>query len=255
MDATLEKSPAQLIEEGVDTPIDIQELAIVIVAKGTNPSLLTPDFFLYSGIIPRDWQLARDLIATPQVTQLVFQNGISVLVEPGKVTFSESISTKSVEEVSIAKMAAKFVETLPQADYQAVGINPKRIVTFNGQYKGEQADGEQPDGVQKYMTETLLAPGEWQHFGEAPLQASLNLSYQLNDGRFQLNISPTQLRLPNAEQIPGLLFAGNFHYEVVGETPDALQQRIQQVLGNWSSQLETYQSLLAEKFLPQAIAS
>lgn len=244
--AVLEKPPEQSLDHStqphLENQIDIQELSIVIVAKGANPTLLNPDFFVFSGIVPKDWQLARNPVVSQRVIQLVFQNGISILVESGKITFSESISAKSEEEIAIAKMAAKYVETMPQADYQGIGINPKRIVTLK----------DQPDGAQKYLTQTLLSPGEWQQFGREPMQASLNLSYMLEDCRFQLSINPTQLQLPNDEQISGLLFSGNFHYELSTVTDAERQQQIHHALSNWYGLVETYRTLLETKFLPKA---
>jgi hypothetical protein len=248
--ATLEKAPEQSVEasaiESVESalsqPIDIQELAIVVVAKGTNPNLLNPEFFVYSGIIPRDWQLARPLVSNEQVTQLVFHNGISVLVEPNKVTFSEAIGSKSPEEMAIAELAKKYVAALPEADYQAIGINPKRVFTFNA-----PSENTAPKAAHEYITGTLLAPGDWQGFGQE-MQASLNLSYTLDDCRFQLSINPTDLRLPNDEQITGLLFSGNFHYDIAAVAPADRPQQIAQALSSWQTQLETYRSLLDQQF-------
>ncbi|MBD1822858.1 hypothetical protein H6F51_10180 [Cyanobacteria bacterium FACHB-DQ100] len=239
----LEKSSEQSLEQAApqltsENSIDIQELSIVIVANELSAALLNPEFFVFSGIVPREWQLARNSVTSQQVTQLVFQNGISLLVEPGKISFSESINGKAQEDIAIARMAAKFVETMPKVDYQAIGINPKRIVTFQ----------DQADGARKYLLETLLSPGEWQQFGREPMQASLNLSYLLDDCRFQLSIHPTQLRLSDDSQISGLLFSGNFHYELSVVEIDDRSKLIAQALSNWYGLLEAYRSLLKTKF-------
>ncbi|MEM9544135.1 MAG: hypothetical protein AAGA60_32200 [Cyanobacteria bacterium P01_E01_bin.42] len=37
----------------------IQELAIAVAAPDSNPILLTPTFLKGSGIVPQDWELAR----------------------------------------------------------------------------------------------------------------------------------------------------------------------------------------------------
>lgn len=238
---SLEQSSEQSLEIASDQSVDIQELSIVVVAKGTNPNLLNPDFFVYSGIIPREWQLARPIVANPQVTQLIFQNGISVVVELDKVTFSESVNPTSLDDMTIADMATKLIAALPAAEYQAIGINPKRIISFN--------PDEQPGSAQQYLTETLLAPGEWQQFGQEPMQASLNLFYTLDDCRFQLSINPTQLRLSNDTEASGILFSGNFHYDLASANPGDRPQQIQKALSNWQEQLATYRSLLETKFM------
>lgn len=50
----------------------VQELAIIIAAKNHNPTILTPDFLKYTGIVPADWELARQPIFTSSVAQVIF---------------------------------------------------------------------------------------------------------------------------------------------------------------------------------------
>ncbi|MBX9255594.1 hypothetical protein H1Q63_16925, partial [Desmonostoc muscorum CCALA 125] len=52
--------------------LNIQEIAIAIAAKQHNPTILTPDFLKYSGIVPSDWELSKPPIITDSAAQVVF---------------------------------------------------------------------------------------------------------------------------------------------------------------------------------------
>lgn len=232
--ATSQQSLEQSLEQ-----TSLEELAIVVLAKGLNPASFTPDFLVHSGIIPADWALVRKPTISPQLSQVVFQNGISLTAEPNKVTFSESVMAKADEELTIAKLAAQYVETLPNAAYLAVGINPQKVVPFS----------DRPKDVHTFVTQTLLQPGPWQELGNAPMQASLNLAYQLEDWRLQLSLNPTELRLPGDALMPSLLFAGNFHYELKADGAEARKTELLEAIASWSEQLDCYRSLIEKQFL------
>ena len=107
--------------------IQIQELAIAITAKNLNPNIVNLDFLKYSNIISSDWEVARPPVYTKNLTQLVFQNGIVIVAQPNRIVFAEAIDTdtKDIQELQISQLAAKYVEKLPNVEYQAIGIIPK----------------------------------------------------------------------------------------------------------------------------------
>lgn len=226
----------------MEQALDIQELAIVIAANSFNPTIVNPDFLKFSDIVPSDWELARPPALTNQLTQIVYQNGVSVVAQPGALTVSESLSTKTLADIEIAKLAHKAIDTLPSANYQAVGINPRRLVTFPNQ----------PDGGRRYVVETLLASGPWKHLGTTPVKASINLAYTLEHCQLRLSIGETRLQLPDEEFLPAVLFTGNFQYEVVGNQREERLQSLHRAIDNWQSDLATYQELINTKFLNQA---
>ncbi|NET70124.1 MAG: hypothetical protein F6K62_03525 [Sphaerospermopsis sp. SIO1G2] len=49
---------------------EIQELAIAITAKNLKPTIITPDVLKSTGIIPQDWELAREPVFNNFVVQL-----------------------------------------------------------------------------------------------------------------------------------------------------------------------------------------
>jgi hypothetical protein len=227
--------------------IDIQELSIVIVAKGLNPTVLNPDFLKYSGIIPAEWELTNPPILSPQVTQLVFQSGVSLVAQPGIITFTESLTDKPIDEVKIPTFVCRYIKTMPNIDYQAIGINPRRIVAFDEQ-------DHQTDSAHRYITKALLAAGPWQQVDNAPVHASINLIYEFDRCRFGLNIAEIRLQMQEKDSIPAVLFAGNFNYNIANEKEVASTEQLNQAIANWKPDLETYLDLLETKFLSQSQA-
>ena len=49
--------------------LDVQELSLVIAVERQDPSLLTPDFLRYSGIIPQDWEVSRQPVRAQQAAR------------------------------------------------------------------------------------------------------------------------------------------------------------------------------------------
>ncbi|MEH2058175.1 MAG: hypothetical protein V7K97_18835 [Nostoc sp.] len=221
-----------------------QEFGIIIAAKNHNPTLLNSDFLKYSGIVPTEWELARQPISTPQVSQIAFTNGVLIVAEPTRVIFIEAIEGKAVAEIIVADIAKKYVQTLPNVEYEAVGLNPRSYMSFD----------QQQDAARQYLAEMLLSPGPWQEVGTAPVRATLNLVYTLERCPFYLTVSEAALRNPDETSTPIVLFNGSFSYQVIGETVPERLKNLHQLIDNWQADLLTYQDIINSKFITQAAA-
>lgn len=217
----------------------VQELVIVIAAKNLSPTILNLDFLKYSGIVPGDWELARAPIYTERVAQVIFTNGISIVAEPNRVMFLEMIEGKSFTSIEIPGIARKYVETLPNVEYQAMGLNPRGYVTFENQQ----------DAARKYIGETLLSPGSWNEVGIAPMRATVNYAYTLERGNFNLSVSEASVRQPDETMTTIVLFSGNFNYDTAGNTESEKLAFLGQALENCEADLETYIDIVNNKFL------
>jgi hypothetical protein len=67
----------------------LQELGIVVAMQQPNPNLVTAEFLQLSGIIPLDWQLARQPVNNDKISQLFFTNGVSISAEPNRIMFGD----------------------------------------------------------------------------------------------------------------------------------------------------------------------
>jgi hypothetical protein len=219
--------------------LDIQEIAIVITTKQHNPTILTPDFLKYGGIVPSNWELAQTPILTNTAAQVVFQNGVSIIAQVNRIVFTESIGTKEAKEIEIPTIAGKYLEKLPQVDYQGVGINFRGHVLFEGQQ----------NTARNYILKTLLNPGPWQEHNQANVQAAIRFLYNLETVQMSLDINEAGLQLPDKKILPIVLFTANFNHAIA---PDETSQRlasITQVINNWQSDLEVYKEVVNTKFL------
>jgi hypothetical protein len=220
---------------------EIQELAIAITAKSLNPAMLTIDFLKYSGIVPPDWELNGQPVLNPNYAQVNFQNGISIVARPRKITFVEIIKSPDSLNLKLPEIVGLYLDKLPLAEYQALNIAPKSIVPLSSS----------PDAAKKYITETLLAPGPWHNFGTAPLQAGINLIYQLETSQLSVAINEAKLQLPDGKILGALLFAGNFNYNLA-EGSDRLNL-LKQYLGQWQKDLEIFRELVTQRFLERQV--
>lgn len=218
--------------------LQTQELAIAITAKNLNPNIVNLDFLTYSNIISSEWELARQPIYTKNLTQLVFQSGVAIVAQPNRIVFAETIDTKDIQESQISKVAAKYIEKLPNVEYKAVGINPKGFVTF-----------AKSNGASNYLLNNLLASGEWRELGQTPVKAAIQLAYTLESSQFNLTINEGLLKISEEKSVPAVLFSGNFDYKISTNEPEARLKYLHQILQNWKSDLEIYKKLINDKFL------
>ncbi|MEH2111889.1 hypothetical protein [Nostoc sp.] len=218
--------------------LNIQEIAIAIAAKQHNPTILTPDFLKYSGIVPSDWELAQPPILTDSAAQVVFQNSINITAQVNRIIFTEMIATKEATDVEIPALARKYLETLAQVDYLGVSINFRGHVFF-----------EQPNNTARnYILATLLNPGPWHDFGTAPVQAAMRFGYTLEGTQLSLDINEGGLQLPDKTVRPIVLFTASFNHAIVQEEQSQRLEIISQIISNWRTDLEAYTELVDTKF-------
>lgn len=222
----------------------LQDLVIVIAAKNHKPSLLNLDFLKCSGIVPSDWELARQPISANNMAQVMFTNGIAITAEPQRIILGQPIRKEYGESILIPEIARKYAQALPLMEFEAIGINPRGYVPFPA---GEQ------DTARQYITETLLSPGAWQSTGEAPMRASLNLVYKFQRAPFYLTVTEAALQAESEEEkaTPIIIFSGSFSYQVNSENNSEKLALFHSVINNWQSDLEEYRNIINNKFLAQ----
>ncbi|MCU0549567.1 MAG: hypothetical protein MUC48_09495 [Leptolyngbya sp. Prado105] len=222
-----------------------QEQTFVLVPSSDqplNPAIVNEEFCRYSGVIPMEWELARDPIYTPQLVQLAYQNGVTITAQPNRILFTEVIANKAETDYRAAQLARQFVQALPNLKIEAFGFNPL----------GHAQIGETEEATRNYVTQSLLAPGAWQTVGTAPLRSRLSLTYTLEQSQLNLTISEASLRGENETFMPVIVFSGNFSYSIEGDTPEACRTSMLQHLERSSSELHFFTQLIDEKFLGAA---
>lgn len=223
----------------------LQELDIVIAARNFKPGILTSDFLKYAAIVPGAWELAQPPIHSNNFSQIEFLNGIRIIAQDNRIMLLESIEGKETGDIAVPYIAQNLIQSLPNIEYEAIGINPRGYVPFN----------QQQDAARQYLIEKLLAPGAWHNVGNSPMRANLNLVYNLDRSPFYLTVSEAVLRFHDETTLPVVMFGGGFSYIVTGNT---IQERLNffgQTINNWQSDLLTFQEIISSKFLTQVSES
>lgn len=220
----------------MNTQLQLQELSISLAVKKFQPSALNPDFLKYSNIIPNDWELARPPVYEKQLVQIVFKNGVGIMARPRRIVFAENIETKPLSDASIAEVARRCIDTLPNLEYQSVEITPRA-------YASQPATG-------KFIS-SLLVAGEWQSFGTDTMQqAALQLNYPYENGQFNLSINDGALKTPDSEDTsPVVVFSGSFSFPLQGDSHPTKLDALHQCIQNWQATVQTYQAFISNKFL------
>ncbi len=130
--------------------INVQEIAIVVVANGNTPITLNAEFLKYGGIVPEDWELAKAPICSAQGSQVTYQAGVNLISLPDRLNFAEVLADKEEADVQVARITQKYVQALPNLNYQGVGINFRGHVSFATEAQAHH-----------YVTQTLMQPGAW----------------------------------------------------------------------------------------------
>ena len=217
--------------------LEIQELAIVITAKNYDPSLLNPNFLKYSGIIPEDWELARQPVVSNRASQIVFNNGIYIAAQPNRLMFVEALNNKEDKtEARIPQLARKYIEILRTIEYQALGINFRGYSTVTNTTVEEN----------NYLIDKLIQPGEWQQCGTKPVKAGLNLLFSYDDKQLNVSVNEAGLKLPESEQVPVVLYSGNFHYDISEKEPENVLPSLNSIIDNWQQDLEIYTDVVSK---------
>jgi hypothetical protein len=216
----------------------LQELGIVIAMQQPNPNLVTAEFLKLSGIIPADWQLAKEPINNDTFSQLLFTNGLSIVAEPNRIMFGEYIGERAVDSLVVARVAHNYTQIFKSAQYSAVGIN---IRSYSPQTSIEAATN--------YINHQLLTDGAWQNYGMVPVQAALNLAYVLQGRQLNLEINAAGMQFAQAEITPVILFSGKFTHKLSELEPSETAAAVGQILTNWQTDLSAYCELITDRFL------
>ena len=222
--------------------IQIQELAVVVVARNHNPTILNPDFLKHNGIVSPDWELARPPLCTEPVAEVRYKNGINIVAQLQKLIFSQTLADKSLGEAQVPEIMVKYIETLPHVDYSAVGIN---VVGYVPADTEEEAQG--------YILDNLIAQGPWRTFDDQQPNVSVSFSYPIQEGRLNITIEKALLPLSDQKHLPVVIFRSNFHREIAEGISREKVAKLKDVIQSWRKDTETFRSLVEGTFLSSEV--
>ncbi len=218
----------------------IEELGIVIGARDLSPTIMSQDFLKFSGIIPSAWELAQEPILNASSAYLSYTNGVNISAQPRSFTLGEALNNKEIQDIMIGKVATRYVNKLPHADYIGMSFTPKMLVPFP----------DDQNAAQNYISERLLAPGSWKKIGIEPVQAGINLMYRLERCHLTISIAEARLQHPEQEVMNALLFSGSFNYNLSPDlAPNEKLKQLREYINSWPQDLNNFRDLIQDEFL------
>lgn len=206
----------------------LSHLSVVVTANDHNPTLLNPDFLARTNIVPDEWgwSLSGTPITTPPYSYVSYDSGVSVIVEPNKLTVSDA----EVQEPSQSKaieIAKNYIKTLPYVLYTAVGVNFHSVIPIQDAREFIKT---------RFLSKDILGD-------ESLITIGMKFVYDIDeDAKFVLEINPAYRPIDqddegNVDSV--MLTQGNFHKSCSGND---CSQNLLSDFPNITKYWERYQS-------------
>lgn len=215
------------------TPV-VKDLVFRMVVPGHQPATLNPGFVQGAGVVPAEWGLAQEPICTAEGSQLAYDNGLILLAQGQMVSGQEPLDRPGAEP-ELADLLQRYCRALPLLPYQGLQTLLRVVVLYEGD----------PEGARRTMCERLLQPGDWQDLGTAPMQPTLQFTYQLDAQILNLTLAQAQIRQEGEPIGSALVFAGAFEQQLADG--DRLAQ-MESLLSGWCSRRDLLLDLIARRF-------
>ncbi|VXD17107.1 hypothetical protein PL8927_550205 [Planktothrix serta PCC 8927] len=222
--------------------LQITHLAFVILARNHNPSLLNPDFLRINKIVNTDWAVTSPTFTTDIISQVVYKNGVTIIIQSDKISFEQLIEGEySENKVLLQDIALRYLEVFPHINYEALEINPKGHIEFQSQ---EELD--------HYISDYLLRPGDWKNFLNKKPSLSATFIYSFEDSQINISIDPVLIcdDKKATEKNLGILFAGNIYREFnLDHSSEDKLKPLNERVSLWSDDVNRYISLVNDCLL------
>ena len=181
--------------------VKIQSAAIVVLSASNNPRLLNADFLKRHQIVPDKW-VVIDTLVTPPFAQVMFENGMQVLVEENRLHFQANRPADFSWEEELPMVAVAYMRLLPHVNYGGVGLN------FT--YTSDEPYGE---AAEEAILHKLLKSGHWLKCGAGITGAVIELQYRKDLPQMNVKIGVLESAGPEGKKLEGLIFNVNFHHD------------------------------------------
>lgn len=208
----------------------LSELAIVIVAKNHNPTILNPDFLKYNSIVPEEWSLQGKPLCIEPMAQVSYDNGIKITSQVDKIVFYEKNSEQKNSNFLIPEIASKYVNILPHVEYSAIGINPRGHI--------------QIDEAPRYLIDKFIKHGPWSSFGNDIPELNIKFNYQFDRYMLALTIELFRLKTSDNQNPPVISFAANNHFTLNGEDRNQRLNNLSEIIPNWQTVIQDYHEMV-----------
>lgn len=173
--------------------------SIVVRASAHNPSILHPSFLEAKGIVPLAWVTSEPPICTPPFSVVKFKSGVVFLVDSETLQVSQDPGHNNPSEFDVPRCVQKYIESLPDVPYTALGINFDALV-----------DCDEPE---QFLIKNFLCPGKWNDGNQLLEALSIKLVYMKDKWRLTISLEPWPI-IKTRESIKGIAVSGNYHLDL-----------------------------------------
>lgn len=205
---------------------NLDNFSIVVLAQAHNPSILNPDFLKNQNIIDPSFT-PNNVICTPPVAQVSYQEGITIMAEFEKLQFIDKLSKRIPFESPIPDIAVNYIKTLPYVRYTAIGLN------FVGHYRCKDKES-----ASTLLPNKFLKEGKWSSYGDTPPDVGLKFVYRIGNVRCTINMDTTEVTKSNELPVPIIAITSNYHID------SANIEELTPFITNWKTQYNHFSDIV-----------
>ena len=171
-------------------------MSIVITAQSHNPSVLTHDFLVSSGIVPSEWNVINS-INIPPFSLIGYQNGVQWTLDENRMVVAENCGLSFQDLYYIHPCVVKYLNQVGYVPYRSLGLNC--VVSI---------ESDDPDG---WLIKRFLKEGQWSHGDHKPLSMIPRFKFEANGPDLNLAFGDQIISKDNVEK--AITIDCNVHYE------------------------------------------
>jgi hypothetical protein len=208
------------------------EFSLVLAANSHNPTILNKDWLGINEIVLSawGWELSSQPISTPPLSQINYNSGISLTLDPGRLVVK---STSNFDDCygPALEITKRYVSTLPHIPYTAVGINFKVLVAC--------------DNAKKRIVEAFIKDGPW--IDNSEFTSALKFIYHQENCVRNVSLEPGEYKKISEsegteEKLQVISFDFNYHRE---SDPKRIADSTQESLDNFQNDNQDYKDYLS----------
>ncbi len=218
--------------------IEIRQLEVILnLAPDESPGGIGLKALRRQGVFPEEWPVVDS--TGPQIFgALEFENGVSFVVTPESVRFSQNIEVNDPGQVVAPALAQKYLEQFPEAQYSSVSV----------MIKGHKRLADKNEG-KAYVLGKLLRDGPWKNSGPQVLDASCRLSYRLENCLCELRVQRMSFTEQEGDGRPVLAFFAEFEHEIDDENFPHSSDFAVSAVKTWKDDWDAYVEIVDGLFL------
>ena len=180
--------------------VQVIRTSIVVLADQHNPSVLHPSFLTSAKIVPRNWKLASDPIATPALSRVEYENGIVFVGEPIKFQVIDHKPGDAGTNSSLPSLVSGYLSALPHVRYIGLGVNLHGFLPM---------DEPDDDVIKRFLRS---GPS---NKGRLRLKSmDVTFVYPVSGADLRLSCKPGVMRTADNAETTGYVVDGNYHTDL-----------------------------------------